>query len=311
MFVSFLLFSFAFGMFLGGMWTMRNGLENLAMNRLPYVLRHFVKTPTRGMITGILTTMMLQSSAAVMLITLGLVSARQMAFADSIGIILGSNVGTSITVQLLALQLEQMIVPVLLLGLFFLLILRGKARYFGIALLGFASMLFAMELMAFALKPLGQTPWFRHMLTLSAQHPLLGVLTGTLLTALVQSSTATTTLTIALAADGYIALPGSIAIVLGNNIGTCVTSVLASIGGPLAAQRAAAAHVMLNVLGVLVFLPFLWPFATLIQWLSPSLPVQVALAHTLFNLLSSLAVWPIARPFARFIELLLRGREIA
>jgi phosphate:Na+ symporter len=302
---SFLLLTIGMTCFLVGMWTMRTGLENLAIGRLPLILKRFVKTPTRGMITGIIVTMLLQSSAAVMLITIGLVAAKQLTFADSIGVILGSNVGTSVTVQLLALQLDQLIIPAILLGVLLSIVLRDSKRYIGLAVFGFGVMLFALEVMTYALTPLGESHWFRHILTLSSQSPFFGVLAGTLLTSLIQSSTATTTLTIALAADGLIDLPGAIAIVLGNNIGSCITSVIASIGNSLPAKQVAAAHVFLNVAGVIVFLPLIIPFATFVRWFSDSLPMQVATAHTLFNVISSLAVWPISKPFATCIERLI------
>jgi phosphate:Na+ symporter len=305
MYLSLFLLMIGMASFLGGMWMMRTGLENLAIDRLPLLLKRFVKTPTRGMITGIVITMLLQSSAAVMLITIGLVAARQMTFTDSIGVILGSNVGTSVTVQLLALQPTQLILPAIVLGLLLTFLLRGTKRYIGLAIFGFGLMLFSLEMMTYALTPLGQTAWFRRVLTFSSQNPFFGVLAGTLLTSLIQSSTATTTLTIALAADGLIDLPGAIAIVLGNNIGSCITSVIASIGNTLSAKRVAAAHVALNVVGVIVFLPLIHPYAALVNWFADTLPMQVATSHTLFNVLSTLAAWPVARPFAGLIERLL------
>lgn len=297
------------GGFLGGIWVMRHGFEQMAMDQLPLILKRFVKTPTRGLATGALVTALLHSSAAVTVITIGFVSAGTMTFADSLGIILGSNIGTTFTTQIIAWNPEDLILPCVVGGSALWFLLRGRKRYIGLAVFGFGATLFALNLMTAALAPLGETDWFRNVLTQASRHPLYGVLAGAGLTALVQSSTATTALTIAMASQGLIDLPGAIAIVLGNNIGTCVTAIIASIGSPIAAKRVAAAHVLLNVAGVLAFLPIIQTFAAIVEMFSPHLPVQVATAHTLFNILSSVAVWPFTRMFASLIEWLVPERN--
>lgn len=290
------------GGFLGGIWVMRLGFEQMAAEKLPLILKRFVRTPTRGIAVGTLVTALLHSSAAVTVITIGFVSAGTMTFADSLGIILGSNIGTTFTTQILAWNPEDLIIPCVAGGSLLWFALRGRRRYIGLAVFGFGATLFALNLLTAALAPLGETDWFQEVLKQASRNPLYGVLAGAGLTALVQSSTATTALTIAMASQGLIDLPGAIAIVLGNNIGTCITAILASIGSPIAAKRVAAAHVILNVAGVLAFLPFLQIFANIVAVLSPFLSVQVATAHTLFNILSSLAVWPFTRAFASLIE---------
>jgi phosphate:Na+ symporter len=295
--------------FLGGIWVMRHGFEQMAVEKLPSILKRFVKTPTRGLAAGTLVTALLHSSAAVTVITIGFVSAGTMTFADSLGIILGSNIGTTFTTQMIAWNPEDLIIPCVAAGSLLWFVLRGKRRYIGLAVFGFGATLFALNLMTAALAPLGETDWFREVLTQASRNPLYGVLAGAGLTALVQSSTATTALTIAMASQGLIDLPGAIAIVLGNNIGTCITAIIASIGSPIAAKRVAAAHVILNVAGVLAFLPFVQTFARIVAAFSPFLSVQVATAHTLFNILSSLAVWPFIRAFASLIEWLVPGRR--
>lgn len=297
------------GGFLGGIWVMRHGFEQMAMEKLPLILKRFVKTPTRGLATGTLVTALLHSSAAVTVITIGFVSAGTMTFADSLGIILGSNIGTTLTTQIIAWNLDDLILPCVAVGSALWFLLRGRSRYIGLAVFGFGTTLFALNLMTAALAPLGEAEWFRNVLTQASRHPLYGVVAGAGLTALVQSSTATTALTIAMASQGLIDLPGAIAIVLGNNIGTCITAVIASIGSPIAAKRVAAAHVILNLVGVLAFLPGLNTFAKIVALFSPHLPVQVATAHTLFNILSSVAVWPFTHSFASFIEWLVPDRR--
>lgn len=294
--------------FLAGMWIMRTGMERMASDRLPQILKSFVKTPTRGLLTGTALTALIHSSAGVSIISIGLVSAGAMTFADSLGVILGTNIGTTVTTQLLSFDLEPFILPSILLGVLLSIFLRGTYKYIGLAVLGFAAIFLALELIESALAPLAKTSWFREMLALSSQNPLLGVLAGTVLTALITSSTATTMLTIVLAGQGLIDLPGAIAIILGNNVGTCVTSVIAAVGTPLAAKRVALAHVILNVLGVLAFLPFIGWLAELCRWFSDDLAVQVATSHLLFNVISSLAVWPVTKGYANLICWLLPDR---
>lgn len=288
--------------FLGGMWTLRQGLEPLAVGHLPALLNRFVKTPLRGFLTGTIITAVLQSSGAVTVITIGLVAAGTLTFPDSVGIVLGANIGTCVTTQILALQLDVLVLPCLVAGVYLALTSNRLWQHIGITLIGFSTIFLALKLMSLSLKPIGQTAWFRSVLFESSEDPLLGVLSGTFLTALVQSSSATTALTIALASQGLVDLRGAIAIVLGNNVGSCVTSILASIGAPTAAKQVAAAHVLLNILGVAAFLPFLSHFTALVEHTANTLPVQVANAHTLFNIISSLAMLPFARPYAALVQ---------
>ncbi|UOF88919.1 Na/Pi symporter [Fodinisporobacter ferrooxydans] len=297
-----------YGLILGMHW-MRSGLEELAADKLPIWIQRFVKTPTRGLFTGIFITLLLQSSGAVTVITIGFVSIGTITFADSIGVILGTNIGSTITAQMIALQLDRMAIPILGIGFLVMICCKRPLRHIGQALFGFGMIFTSLAFMTASLQPLAQSGWFRGLLQTSAANPLLGVLAGAFLTALVQSSSATTALTIALSSQHLVALPGAIAIVLGNNIGTCVTAVLAAIGNPIQARQVALAHVLLNVAGVAIFLPFLQPFTWLNQAITSSPAMQVAMAHTLFNIISSLLAWPIARPFASFIEWLLPARQ--
>jgi phosphate:Na+ symporter len=287
--------------FLFGMWIMRTGMERMAFDRLPQIIGRFVNTPTRGLLTGTVLTALIHSSAGVSIISIGLVSAGAMTFADSLGVILGTNIGTTVTTQLLSFDLEQLIMPSIIAGALLSLVLRGKYKYIGLAVLGFGAIFLALELIERSLAPMAQMDWFREILATSSHNPLLGVLAGTALTALITSSTATTMLTVVLASQGLVDLPGAIAIILGNNIGTCATSVIAAIGTTLEAKRVALAHVILNVLGVIVFLPFLDLLAFLCRSLADEISVQVATSHLLFNLISSILIWPFTRQYAALI----------
>ncbi|TCP53313.1 phosphate:Na+ symporter [Tumebacillus sp. BK434] len=307
---SLLLFVLGMSGFLAGMWIMRTGMERMAIDRLPQIISRFVKTPTRGLVTGTALSALIHSSAGVSIISIGLVSAGVMTFADSLGVILGTNIGTTFTTQMLSFDLDMLIIPSVVIGVILSLVLRGTYKYIGLAVLGFAAIFLALELIERALAPLSQMPWFKDILAESSHHPLLGVLAGCVLTAIITSSTATTMLTIVLAGQGLIGLEGAIAIILGNNIGTCITSVLAAIGQPLNAKRVALAHVILNVLGVLIFLPFISALADLCRLFSDNIGVQVATSHLLFNVISSLAVWPFTKWYADLVVWLMPDRTV-
>lgn len=297
--------------FLGGLKVMRDGLEGLGKGRLQQILHRFVRTPTRGILTGIVTTGLMQSSAAITAITVGMVASGSLAFRDALGVVLGANVGSTMMPLLLTLNLWGLVIPALGIGVLGFFSRRPRLKYPSMALTGFAAIFISLQALTVALHPVTQTPWFAKLLEFAGSRPLLAVLCGFAASALIQSSTATTVLTMALAADGLIPLTGAIAIVLGANVGTCATSVVAAIGQPRAAVQVALSHVLLNVGGVALVLPLLRPFAQLMMWLSPNVSQQIANAHTTFNLLSTLLVWPVTKSFADLVEWLLPNNQHA
>jgi phosphate:Na+ symporter len=301
----------ALSAFLGGLYIMRSGLEGMGHGRLPSILHRFVSTPTKGIITGLLTTTLLQSSAAITAITVGMVASGSMVFRDAVGIILGSNVGSTITPQLLTLNLWIFVAPFLLIGIIGYVFGAKRFRHASMALVGFATIFVALQALSHALHPLAQTPWFRNLLAYAGHHVLLAILTGVVASAMIQSSTATTVITMALAMEFVIPLTGGIAIVLGANVGTCATSVLAAVGQTRPAQQVALSHVLLNVSGVLIMLPFMNSFTDLMAAFATNPAQQIANAHTAFNILSTLLVWPLASPFSRLVEVLLPDQRHA
>ncbi|WP_206830900.1 Na/Pi cotransporter family protein [Alicyclobacillus fructus] len=291
--------------FLGGLRLMRSGFERMAEGRLARLIRTAASTPTRGIVTGALSTALLQSSGAVTAITVGLVAAGSLDFASGLGLVLGANVGTTVTPQLLHLNLWGIALPALGIGMILSLSPRRGQRPLGEGLVGFACLFIALQALAAALRPLASAPFFRHILAASGHQILWAALAGCVLSALVQSSTATTLIAMALADGHMIPLAGGIAIALGANVGTCLTSILAAIGTPRPAQRIALAHVLLNALGVALALPILHPLTTAIAAVSPSPGQAVANANTAFNALCTLAAWPFTRSFAQLLTRML------
>ncbi|WP_206881359.1 Na/Pi cotransporter family protein [Alicyclobacillus mali (ex Roth et al. 2021)] len=291
--------------FLGGLRLMRSGFERMAEGRLARLIRTAASTPTRGMVTGAVSTALLQSSGAVTAITVGLVAAGSLDFASGLGLVLGANVGTTITPQLLNLNLWGIVLPALAAGLALSLHPRLKHRPLGEGLVGFSCIFIALQALTSALRPLAMAPFFHQALASAGRNILLATLAGCALSALVQSSTATTVIAMALVGGHMIPLEGGIAISLGANIGTCLTSVVAAIGTPRPAQRIALAHVLLNTMGVAAFLPILHPFASAVSLASASPAQAVANANTAFNAICTLAAWPFVRQFARLLTWML------
>lgn len=297
-------------MLLWGMQIMKEGLENLSREKMRQALATLTATPLKAALTGLVFTILAQSSTAMSVITIGFVNAGLMNLAQAIGILLGANVGTCITVQLLSFNLFHLAAPAAALGIVFWALLGNRpAGQLGRSLCGFGLVFAGLQLMANALAPLQQAPWFFEALLSLQYSPVMAVLTGALASALLHSSAAATGIAMLLSQQHLIALPTAVAIVLGNNIGTCITAVLASLGGSRAGQQVATAHVLLNVLGALLFLPLLHPFSALVAYTADTLPRQVANAHTLFNIFSSLITLPLVYQFTALVRFIVPYRK--
>ncbi|SDF09448.1 Na/Pi cotransporter family protein [Sporolituus thermophilus] len=296
------------GMLVGGIFLMRFGLKRLLWRRFQRLLQSMTVTAWRGLLVGTAAAALMQSSTAVSLITIGLVSAEYLTFYQGIGIILGANIGTCSTVQLLTLSLPDSYFLFLLVLSLVMAVFCQKLRYVSLAIAGLASMFLGLGLISDLLGQLPQIETIIDYLTRGQSNPLYGILGGIILTFLFQSSSAATGALMVLAADGIIDLTTAAYVVYGNNIGSCLSSVIVGSAAPLAAKRVAAAHIVLNVAGVLIFLPLTGLLTGVASWITADFGAQVAMVHTLFNILSSLAVLPFIRQFARLITALVPER---
>lgn len=292
----------ALTVFLLGLRVMRDGLAAMADGSLRHWLLRLARTPSRGIVTGIVATALIQSSAAVTAICVGLVAAGSMPFRHALGIVVGANVGSTVTPQMLAFGLWGLALPALLIGALVAILGPSRLRPAGLALAGLGGMLVGLDALSHSLAPLSQTPAFAGWLAHASHNVWWAAAAGCLASAAIQSSTATTLITMTLCDQHIIPTMAGIAIVLGANVGTCATAVIAAIGQPRAAMQVALGHVILNVLGVLAVLPWLPLYASWVDLLGGDAARHIANAHTLFNVLSTLAVWPITTPYARFIE---------
>jgi phosphate:Na+ symporter len=276
-----------------GMQHTGDGLQRLAGARLRQVLTHLTSNRLAALLTGALATALIQSSTATTIMVIGFVQAGLLSLYQAMGIILGADIGTTFTVQLLAFHIYDY--ALLLVGIGFAMTFLGKRRLFkdvGHAILGFGLIFLGLKLMIEGMEPLKGSTIVAQALLAFAETPLLGVAASAAFAALVASSAATIGLVLALASHGLLTLPSALPLVLGANIGTCVTALTASLGSSTEARRVAVAHVGFKLLGVAIVLPFLDPFVTLVAASSSDPARQIANAHTFFNVAISLVFLP-------------------
>ena len=304
------------GIFLYGINLMGDSLKQIAGKNLKLIIEKSTNTPIKGILVGIIITGLIQSSSGTTAITIGLVRAGLMTLPQAVGIILGANIGTTVTSFLLGLKIKAYALPIMALGSFFIFFMkRKKYRQLGGVLLGFGMLFFGLDVMGSALKQLAYQPWFENALQQVADHPILGLFVGAGTTALIQSSSATIGILQELYTTGAIPLIGAIAIVFGNNIGTTVTAILASIGGSIAAKRAAAVHVIFNILGSLLFMLFLTPYTRVIQYLQDTIldgemsKMTISFAHMGFNILNTFIMFWFIKQLVALSKIIIRGDD--
>lgn len=290
--------------FIYGMNLMSEGLQKAAGEKMRSILGLLTKNPIVGVLAGALTTAVLQSSSATTVMVIGFVSAGLMNLPQAISIILGANIGTTMTAQLIAFKIDDYIWPIIFVGfVLFFFFKKEKIKYVGQTVFAFGLLFLGISCMGAVMKPLASMPFFAHMIVEVADIPVLGVLVGTLMTVVVQSSSATIAVLQNMAGtagpDGIhslIGLQGSLPILFGDNIGTTITALLATVGASQNAKRTAVAHTVFNVTGTLVFIWFIPLFARLVAFISPKGPElaviarQIANAHTVFNVINTL-IW--------------------
>jgi phosphate:Na+ symporter len=287
-------------------------LQRAAGDRMRVLLERLTGTLPKGLLVGVAVTALIQSSSATMVIVVGLVNAGLMTLVQAVGVVFGANIGTTITAQLVAFKLTDLALPAIGLGFTLSFFSRRRApRRLGELLLGLGMLFLGMKIMAQYLGPVVREPWARDLMMTFSNHPLLGVALGAGLTAVVQSSSATAGLVIALAADGALSLEAALPVVLGANIGTCVTALLASIGSSLTARRTAVVHLLINVIGVFFILPFLRLFYLAVAHMGTDVPRQIANAHTLFNVLASVLLMPMAYRLVQLATWVVPGKADA
>jgi len=283
------------GLFLYGMNLMGDGLQKSAGSKLKRIIELLTSNVIMGVLVGMVVTMIIQSSSATTVMVVGFVNAGIMSLPQAIGVIMGANVGTTITAQLVSLDVDFLAPVALGIGIV-IYMFTNKPKYKHIAeiLIGFGILFTGMDFMKDAVKPLAEYKGFTDMLLSFGHHPLLGVLMGFAITAIVQSSSASMGMLIALASQGLIPVTAALPILYGENIGTCVTSLISSIGATRNARRAAIMHLTFNVLGSIIFMFILSkPIVSIVTAIDPTDAArQIANAHTLFNVINVIILLP-------------------
>ena len=299
-------------LFLYGMQMMSAGLEAAAGNKMKQILEKLTSNRFLGVLVGALITAVIQSSSATTVMVVGFVNSKMMTLRQAVWIIMGANIGTTITGQLIALDVGAVAPVVAFLGVAVVVFTKNKKlHHIGNIFAGLGILFIGMDMMSAAMKPLGNSEEFISLLT-KFKNPLLGILAGLVFTALIQSSSASVGILQALAASGVIGLDSAAFVLFGQNIGTCITALLASIGTSRNAKRTTVMHISFNVIGTIIFttLCVCTPLISVVEgWTPANAPAQIANLHTLFNVVTTLLLLPFGILLTKFATLLLPDKE--
>ncbi len=289
------------GMFLYGMEMMSDGMKMTAGNSMRVILEKLTSNKFLAVFVGAFVTMVIQSSSATTVMLVSFVNSGLLNFAQALGVILGSNIGSTVTAQIVAFKVTDYALLLIAFGAMMSLFSKKETvKNLGFVILGFGLLFYGMKVMSDTMKPLRTDPTFNSILT-SFENPFLGIMAGAIFTALVQSSSATTGIVITLASGGSITLEAGIPLIFGANIGTCVTALLAGLNASRDAKRVAIGHVTFNFLGVLLFCFWIPTFSEIVVKTSDNIPRQIANAHTIFNIMATVIFIPFTGYIAKTI----------
>ena len=291
-------------LFLLGLEGTKRSIKIIATAKIKAILQGLSENIFLAVLIGTIITAVLQSSSAVTIILIALLEAGLLNIRSAMGIVLGANIGTTVTVQIISLPILSFFPLIIISGVVLILIgiiFRSKIFFGGLAIFSFGIVLAGLELMTGYFQNPGTHRLIEHCLAYSGTNPYKGILVGILITGVIQSSSLVTGITVVLANNNLITLASAVAITLGSNIGTCVTAFIASINSGQVARSMVWGHFFFNLIGVLVILPGLGWFIALVRMSSPNLVRQIANAHTLFNLFNLLLFLPFLNPFISFL----------
>lgn len=298
------------GLFIYGMKLMGDGLENAAGDGLKKILEKVTSNPIMSVIIGAVVTAVIQSSSATTVMVVGFVNAGLMNLAQATGIIMGANIGTTITAQLVSFKLNEIAPLFVFAGTILVMFANGKKRKeIGNIILGFGILFTGMGIMSSSMTPLTTSPVFRDIIVTIGDNWFIGVIAGAAITAILQSSSATTGILVALATAGAIDIHIALPIIFGCNIGTCITAMLASVGANKTARKAAVIHLIFNIVGTIIFLPFLGILGNFVSGITDSVTRQIANAHTVFNIVNTLLLLPFSKYLILIVNKIIPGEE--
>jgi phosphate:Na+ symporter len=314
--ILFLLFGLVggLGLFLYGMEICKEALQKAAGNKLRDILTVLTKNPFLGILLGIVVTFLLQSSSASTVLLVGLVHAGFMSLEQTISVILGAGIGTTLTVQLIAFKITQFALFMIGFGFFISIVSSSsKYKYIGRIILGFGMIFYGMKVMSSAMSPLKTHQYFINLMNEFSARPFLGLVVATIFTAIIQGSAASFAIILTLVNQGLISFTASIPLLFGANIGTTATALLASLGTEIEGKRVAVAHLLIKTIGVLIIFPFFRWFGEMTLWITNlfggSIERAVANAHTFFNVINAFMFVFFIKKYTRFIEWILPEKE--
>ena len=297
-------------LFLFGMEFMGDGLENAAGSRLKSFFDKAITNPFKGALVGTIVTAIIQSSSATTVMVVGFVNAGLMSLYQAVGVIMGANIGTTITGQLITFKIDDYIPLFIIIGAALILFMKQeKRKEIGKIVFGFGLLFMGLSQMKDAMSPIAQTTFFQDLILTLEGNMFLGILVGAAMTAVVQSSSASTAILLSLAATGAISLQVAIPILFGNNIGTCVTALLSSLNANKVAKKAAFIHLSFNLIGTLIFLPLINILSQVVMYMGGDIDKQIANAHTIFNIVNAIILLPFAGVFVKLANLALKDKE--
>lgn len=312
-----MLFTFfgGLGIFLFSIKFMGDGLQKSAGDKLRDILDRFTTNPFMGVLVGIIVTILIQSSSGTTVLVVGLVSAGFMTLRQAIGVIMGANIGTTVTAFIIGFDVGAYALPIMAIGAFAIFFFKNaRIHNIGEVIFGFGGLFLGLELMGDGMKPLREVQAFTDLTLEMSTNSILGVVAGVVFTVIVQSSSATIGILQQLYSESLITLDAALPVLFGDNIGTTITAILASLGASIVARRAAAVHVLFNLVGTLIFLIILTPFTAYVLWLTGLLglepKMQIAFAHGSFNVANTIIQFPLIGLWAYVVTKVIPGEEL-
>lgn len=298
------------GLFVYGMYLLSDSLRKLSLTLLKTMLEQMTSNKIRATLVGVIVTSIIQSSSATSVLLIGFLNAGLMQLAAALAIMIGANIGTTITAQLIAFKFTT-IAPLFVFAgaLLFFFSKKDKNKNKGLAILGFGFLFLGLAMMSSAVKPLASDEATKNIFINFGRQPMLGIVAGLVVTAILQSSSTTIGMIIAFASAGLLDLQSSIYLIFGTNIGTCITAFIASIGGNLSSKRLALGNTLFNVAGVIVALPLVGIYLTYIPLTSSDVARQVANTHTLFNMINTIIFLPFVQMIVKILNKFIPGVE--
>jgi phosphate:Na+ symporter len=302
------------GIFLFGIKFMSDGLQKTAGDKMRSLLETYTSNPLMGVAVGIVVTILLQTSTGTTVMAIGLVNAGLMTLRQAIGVIMGANIGTTLTAFIIGIKIENYALPIIAVGAFLLFFIKNRMyQYIGQIIFGFGMLFLGLKTMGGGLKPLKDLQVFSDFIVDLSHSPILGVVVGTVFTIIVQSSSATIGILQTIADEGMIDIAAALPVLFGDNIGTTITAVIAAIGASVAAKRAAAAHVIFNLIGTTIFIIALIPVTHFVLWLGDitgaNIRMQIAYAHGFFNVSNTIIQLPFVAMLAIIVSKIIPGEN--